>query len=302
MILKCVLNCFLNCAKRGFVFGIIDVLMTDMCGVSFGVATLRAVVHAGDKTSGDARSWCVVSKGYFADAACMIQSPKPGFSIGIDASRGHEKKPSAKRKYTEEELEEYMNSHKKRMIDSLWKLNMANIKATLSHVLQDPTVKKEELRARAKGPRTLDCQSCTVGLVNRDKRRIGGFGLCFLGFGRAGWKFEVRATEVANVVGRTNMIHIKGLLPSRADDPNKISESILKCLINIIVRMSSLRGKSMTETLPSLTSTKTLKETEVNNPYGIGFEYGKRDIGPYKHLYAIEGFESDKRDIGPYKH
>ncbi|GJY75350.1 DnaJ heat shock N-terminal domain-containing protein [Tanacetum coccineum] len=99
------------------------------------------------------------SSGYFADAACRIQSPKPGFSIGIDASRGHEKKPSAERKYTEEKLEEYMNSHKKQMIDSLWKLNMADNKATLSRmsqmVLQDPTVKKEELRARAKGLRTL---------------------------------------------------------------------------------------------------------------------------------------------------
>ncbi|GJY55883.1 hypothetical protein Tco_0454998 [Tanacetum coccineum] len=31
------------------------------CGMSFGVATLRAVVHAGDKTSGDARSWYMIS-------------------------------------------------------------------------------------------------------------------------------------------------------------------------------------------------------------------------------------------------
>nr|GEV70919.1 DnaJ heat shock N-terminal domain-containing protein [Tanacetum cinerariifolium] len=94
------------------------------------------------------------------------------------------KQPSAERKYKEEELEEYMNSHKKRMIDSLWKLNMADIKATHSRVcqmavysnpfffslfnismvltyvfvfqvLQDPTVKKKELRAGAKGLRTL---------------------------------------------------------------------------------------------------------------------------------------------------
>ncbi|XP_031406177.1 chaperone protein dnaJ 10 isoform X2 [Punica granatum] len=57
--------------------------------------------------------------------------------------------------YTEEELEEYMQSHKKLMIDSLWKLNVADIEATLSQVLQDPNVKKEELRARAKGLKTL---------------------------------------------------------------------------------------------------------------------------------------------------
>ncbi|GJV22114.1 hypothetical protein Tco_1371134 [Tanacetum coccineum] len=39
------------------------------CGKTFGVATLRAVVHAGDKTSGDARSWCVLikGKGWFGD-------------------------------------------------------------------------------------------------------------------------------------------------------------------------------------------------------------------------------------------
>ncbi|GJV07756.1 putative reverse transcriptase domain-containing protein [Tanacetum coccineum] len=31
------------------------------CGLSFGVVTLRALVHAGDKTSGDARSWYMIS-------------------------------------------------------------------------------------------------------------------------------------------------------------------------------------------------------------------------------------------------
>ncbi|KAJ0247707.1 Chaperone protein dnaJ 10 [Hirschfeldia incana] len=61
--------------------------------------------------------------------------------------------------YTEKELEEYMKSHKKVMIDSLWKLNVADIENTLSRVcelvLQDPTAKREELRARAKGLKTL---------------------------------------------------------------------------------------------------------------------------------------------------
>ncbi|GJR68743.1 putative reverse transcriptase domain-containing protein [Tanacetum coccineum] len=32
----------------------------DNCGMSFGVATLRALVHAGDKTSGDARSCATI--------------------------------------------------------------------------------------------------------------------------------------------------------------------------------------------------------------------------------------------------
>ncbi|KAJ1702572.1 hypothetical protein LUZ63_002351 [Rhynchospora breviuscula] len=61
--------------------------------------------------------------------------------------------------YTEEELENYMQSHKKLMVDSLWKLNVADIEATLTRVcqmvLQDNNVKKEELRARAKGLKVL---------------------------------------------------------------------------------------------------------------------------------------------------
>uniref|UniRef100_A0A1J3IAW9 Chaperone protein dnaJ 10 n=2 Tax=Noccaea caerulescens TaxID=107243 RepID=A0A1J3IAW9_NOCCA len=66
---------------------------------------------------------------------------------------------SAEGNYTEEELEEYLQSHKRVMIDSLWKLNVADIEATLSRVcqlvLQDPEAKREELRARARGLKTL---------------------------------------------------------------------------------------------------------------------------------------------------
>ncbi|EYU36613.1 hypothetical protein ABFS83_14G283700 [Erythranthe nasuta] len=66
---------------------------------------------------------------------------------------------NAEGNYTEEELEAYMQSHKKIMTDSLWKLNVADIEATLSRVcqmvLQDNSSKKEELRLRAKGLKTL---------------------------------------------------------------------------------------------------------------------------------------------------
>jgi hypothetical protein len=66
---------------------------------------------------------------------------------------------SAEGTYTEEELEMYMQSHKKVMVDSLWKLNVADIEATLTRVcqmvLQDNNVKKDELRARAKGLKIL---------------------------------------------------------------------------------------------------------------------------------------------------
>ena len=61
--------------------------------------------------------------------------------------------------YTEEELEEYLQSHKRVMVDSLWKLNVADIEATLTRVcqlvLQDSEAKREELRARARGLKTL---------------------------------------------------------------------------------------------------------------------------------------------------
>lgn len=77
----------------------------------------------------------------------------------IQLQEDMKKQLSAEGKYSEEELEEYMQSHKKLMIDSLWKLNVADIEATLSRVcqmvLQDNGVKKEELRTRAKGLRTL---------------------------------------------------------------------------------------------------------------------------------------------------
>lgn len=77
----------------------------------------------------------------------------------IQLQEDMKKQLSAQGNYTEEELEGYMQSHKKLMTDSLWKLNVADIEATLSRVcqmvLQDNTVKKEELRARAKGLKTL---------------------------------------------------------------------------------------------------------------------------------------------------
>ncbi|CAI0381472.1 unnamed protein product [Linum tenue] len=77
----------------------------------------------------------------------------------IQLQEDMKKQLNAEGNYTEEELEVYMQTHKKLMIDSLWKLNVADIEATLSHVcqmvLQENGVRKEELRARAKGLKTL---------------------------------------------------------------------------------------------------------------------------------------------------
>ncbi|GJY53849.1 reverse transcriptase domain-containing protein [Tanacetum coccineum] len=50
------LNCLINAAMDPQLQ-----LVGFRCGKSFGVATLRAVVHAGDKTSGNARSWYMIS-------------------------------------------------------------------------------------------------------------------------------------------------------------------------------------------------------------------------------------------------
>ncbi|CAH9086742.1 unnamed protein product [Cuscuta epithymum] len=77
---------------------------------------------------------------------------------------------SAEGNYTEEEVEEYLQSHKRIMIDSLWKLNVADIETTLSRVCQmvlnDNNVKKEELRARARGLKTLGKVFQSVKSVN----------------------------------------------------------------------------------------------------------------------------------------
>lgn len=54
----------------------------------------------------------------------------------IQLQEDMKKQLSAEGNYTEEELEEYMQSHKKLMIDSLWKLNVADMEATLSRVCQ----------------------------------------------------------------------------------------------------------------------------------------------------------------------
>ncbi|XP_076903281.1 uncharacterized protein LOC143558313 isoform X2 [Bidens hawaiensis] len=106
-------------------------------------------------------------------------------------------------------------------------------------------------------------------------------------------QFEGRTMEGTSVDGRTNLIQEKRLVLGD-DDPNKISESILKCLMNIFVRMSSTRSKSMTEMPPSLTTNVTFKETEFRDPYDICSEFEKQDIGPYKNLYAIEATSINK--------
>lgn len=78
--------------------------------------------------------------------------------------------------------------------------------------------------------------------------------------------------------------------------PNKISESILKCLMKIFLGMSSVKNGSSTESLPSQSvpnSFESLAYAEYNDPYNLCSKFGKRDIGPYKHLLAIEAISID---------
>ncbi|GKD16462.1 hypothetical protein Tco_1205620 [Tanacetum coccineum] len=60
--------------------------------MSFGVATLRAVVHADDKTSGDARSWYMISgdaKSWVTDKSQKDKNQAKGqnTSTGLDRVR-----------------------------------------------------------------------------------------------------------------------------------------------------------------------------------------------------------------------
>ncbi|GER36346.1 hypothetical protein STAS_12678 [Striga asiatica] len=79
------------------------------------------------------------------------------------------------------------------------------------------------------------------------------------------------------------------MIPSVTDSPNMISENILKCLMNIFLRMCGKRSRSTTETLPLL-STPNFSEklAETKDPYRICSRFGKRDIGPYVHLYEVK--------------
>ncbi|XP_019156729.1 PREDICTED: uncharacterized protein LOC109153296 isoform X2 [Ipomoea nil] len=72
--------------------------------------------------------------------------------------------------------------------------------------------------------------------------------------------------------------------PSRDYSPNEISESTLKCLLNIFSKMSSKERWSSAETLSSLSALAA----EFKDPYNICSKFGRRDIGPYKDLFVVE--------------
>ncbi|KAL5714241.1 hypothetical protein ACHQM5_016229 [Ranunculus cassubicifolius] len=79
--------------------------------------------------------------------------------------------------------------------------------------------------------------------------------------------------------------------------PNKMSEDILKCLCSILLRMSTQRNRGMrlnlSPPLSQMPPNENVDETEFQDPYGICKEYGVRNIGPYKHLCAIDAGSID---------
>ncbi|KAL3626789.1 hypothetical protein CASFOL_022671 [Castilleja foliolosa] len=89
------------------------------------------------------------------------------------------------------------------------------------------------------------------------------------------------------------------------NEANKLSEDILKCLINVFVRLSSSKGKTMNSETFSSFSAKEFNGNNNNNnnnnnveldsqdPYCNFNEFKKRDIGTYKYIYVIEARSVD---------
>ncbi|THU47280.1 hypothetical protein C4D60_Mb09t13840 [Musa balbisiana] len=77
---------------------------------------------------------------------------------------------------------------------------------------------------------------------------------------------------------------------SESSGLSKLSEDILRCLMNIFSRMSSPGNtKELLEASPSVSgSSGSSEETDSLDPYGICEEFGIRDIGPYKYFRAVE--------------
>ncbi|KAI3462765.1 hypothetical protein Pfo_019428 [Paulownia fortunei] len=80
-------------------------------------------------------------------------------------------------------------------------------------------------------------------------------------------------------------------------EANKISEDILKFLIRIFLRLSTPKGNTMDIESFSSLATRAFSENNVESgfqdPYFNVSEFKNRDIGAYKHLYAIDASSFD---------
>ncbi|CAN0922236.1 hypothetical protein LINGRAHAP2_LOCUS32987 [Linum grandiflorum] len=99
-------------------------------------------------------------------------------------------------------------------------------------------------------------------------------------------RFSPQKQQLKKPEGRSSI----GITLVDDNPPNKVSEDILKCLSSIFARMSTRKNRQTADDLPFLMSTLASSEDERwDDPYGIWTEFGRRDVGPYKNLLAIEG-------------
>nr|GMC50435.1 uncharacterized protein LOC109170659 [Ipomoea batatas] len=139
-------------------------------------------------------------------------------------------------------------------------------------VLDDGPLKENQLRVAIKSKqKSVNSKSRTAA-----KRSVED------GLDAQKMQLEGKIMERGNADERNSVARDTKTL-SGDDNPNKISESIVKCLLVIFFRMSSKKSRSSTETLSSLSMA-----SEFSDPYRICSKFGKRDIGPYKHLFAVE--------------
>ncbi|KAL4281549.1 hypothetical protein GQ457_03G039660 [Hibiscus cannabinus] len=102
-------------------------------------------------------------------------------------------------------------------------------------------------------------------------------------------QLECRVRDQGSAEART--LSTSDERPMADNGPNKVSEELVKCLSTIFLRMSSIKRKSSAESFPSLSmlgSQESRHETKFEDPYGICLDFGRRDIGPYKHFISIE--------------
>ncbi|KAK8969019.1 hypothetical protein KSP40_PGU004799 [Platanthera guangdongensis] len=87
------------------------------------------------------------------------------------------------------------------------------------------------------------------------------------------------------------------------NDTNKLSEEILRCLLNIFIRASVPKNTMAveTETGPSESDPcDTDQDAGTQDPYHICTQFGRRDIGPYKHLYEVDESSIDACRISKF--
>ncbi|PPR93446.1 hypothetical protein GOBAR_AA27237 [Gossypium barbadense] len=101
--------------------------------------------------------------------------------------------------------------------------------------------------------------------------------------------FECRVRDLDSAEARN--LSTSEERPLANDGPNKVSEELVKCLSTIFLRMSSKKRNSAADSFPSLSmlgSQENSDVTKFQDPYGICSNFGRRDIGPYKHLFPID--------------